>query len=121
MILYCTSPLPANSASFYCNDPLPTQISTLSLHDALPISLDGASFHEYGMLSFAREDPRNFGLRIVDCGMDGTVYRTKFRSEEHTSELQSLRHLVCRLLLEKKNSLATDKMSCMGAASSTSS
>src|ERR1035438_552285 len=26
-----------------------------------------------------------------------------FRSEEHTSELQSLRHLVCRLLLEKKN------------------
>src|SRR5437899_8669898 len=27
-----------------------------------------------------------------------------FRSEEHTSELQSLRHLVCRLLLEKKNS-----------------
>src|SRR5437899_5073503 len=27
------------------------------------------------------------------------------RSEEHTSELQSLRHLVCRLLLEKKNSL----------------
>src|SRR5205814_10027598 len=26
----------------------------------------------------------------------------RFRSEEHTSELQSLRHLVCRLLLEKK-------------------
>src|SRR5258705_9132415 len=29
------------------------------------------------------------------------------RSEEHTSELQSLRHLVCRLLLEKKNKLVT--------------
>src|SRR5437899_8611773 len=28
------------------------------------------------------------------------------RSEEHTSELQSLRHLVCRLLLEKKNSVS---------------
>src|SRR5205814_7622585 len=28
--------------------------------------------------------------------------RGKYRSEEHTSELQSLRHLVCRLLLEKK-------------------
>src|SRR5262245_63616400 len=28
------------------------------------------------------------------------------RSEEHTSELQSLRHLVCRLLLEKKNRVA---------------
>src|ERR1039458_34056 len=31
-----------------------------------------------------------------------TVVLTGFRSEEHTSELQSLRHLVCRLLLEKK-------------------
>src|SRR5438045_8320853 len=34
------------------------------------------------------------------------------RSEEHTSELQSLRHLVCRLLLEKKNTkLYTERMS----------
>src|SRR5205814_5554306 len=31
------------------------------------------------------------------------VHRYELRSEEHTSELQSLRHLVCRLLLEKKN------------------
>src|SRR5205814_3807904 len=31
------------------------------------------------------------------------------RSEEHTSELQSLRHLVCRLLLEKKNKLPSTK------------
>src|ERR1035438_10623766 len=30
-----------------------------------------------------------------------------YRSEEHTSELQSLRHLVCRLLLEKKNNIDT--------------
>src|SRR5947199_8121564 len=33
----------------------------------------------------------------------GTWNTAAFRSEEHTSELQSLRHLVCRLLLEKKN------------------
>src|SRR5262245_64672775 len=33
------------------------------------------------------------------------------RSEEHTSELQSLRHLVCRLLLEKKNKNKTEKLS----------
>src|SRR5262245_64689808 len=32
------------------------------------------------------------------------ITRSDARSEEHTSELQSLRHLVCRLLLEKKNS-----------------
>src|SRR5262245_62213430 len=33
--------------------------------------------------------------------------REKLRSEEHTSELQSLRHLVCRLLLEKKKNKKT--------------
>src|SRR5258705_9391967 len=32
------------------------------------------------------------------------------RSEEHTSELQSLRHLVCRLLLEKKQTIILDKV-----------
>src|SRR5438093_5101284 len=34
----------------------------------------------------------------------GAFIDTRFRSEEHTSELQSLTNLVCRLLLEKKNS-----------------
>src|SRR5471030_3392984 len=40
--------------------------------------------------------------------------RAKNRSEEHTSELQSLRHLVCRLLLEKKkiNEIAGDLKRC---------
>src|SRR5437899_4218849 len=42
------------------------------------------------------------------------------RSEEHTSELQSLRHLVCRLLLEKKN-IHTCPLSSQKAASSTRS
>src|SRR5437899_7604881 len=45
-----------------------------------------------------------------DCGEDDVLVRREAvpgllqdaRSEEHTSELQSLRHLVCRLLLEKK-------------------
>src|ERR1035441_7748840 len=35
-------------------------------------------------------------------GGGGGGGRDRYRSEEHTSELQSLRHLVCRLLLEKK-------------------
>src|SRR5258705_7386021 len=39
--------------------------------------------------------------------MGVTVGGTQHRSEEHTSELQSLRHLVCRLLLEKKKKRAT--------------
>src|ERR1039458_6472895 len=43
----------------------------------------------------------HFGLLEIVCRQDGNAHVRK-RSEEHTSELQSLRHLVCRLLLEKK-------------------
>src|SRR5262245_62968466 len=44
-------------------------------------------------------------------GLSDRTHRHRFehiRSEEHTSELQSLRHLVCRLLLEKKKNSAHD-------------
>src|ERR1035441_10805366 len=46
-----------------------------------------------------------WGLRCRSgcCGRAQRMRFTGCRSEEHTSELQSLRHLVCRLLLEKKN------------------
>src|SRR5438045_7777371 len=67
---------------FFFNEPATTEIYTLSLHDALPIYHTRATTPA---ANFAR-------LRHGPCG----------RSEEHTSELQSLRHLVCRLLLEKK-------------------
>src|SRR5690349_24124325 len=40
---------------------------------------------------------------IVTLGAQPTGPSTEYRSEEHTSELQSRRDLVCRLLLEKKN------------------
>src|SRR5690554_7140220 len=41
--------------------------------------------------------------QVIDkLGWEGPVYKI-MRSEEHTSELQSRPHLVCRLLLEKKN------------------
>src|SRR5436853_2415455 len=46
-----------------------------------------------------------FGVLLVEV-MDVGPDITRSRSEEHTSELQSLRHLVCRLLLEKKNKTA---------------
>src|SRR6476659_11382987 len=67
---------------FFFNDPATTEIYTLSLHDALPISTRSAP-----------------AARSRSAGW----WPTNVRSEEHTSELQSLRHLVCRLLLEKKN------------------
>src|SRR5437899_8936392 len=46
------------------------------------------------------ERPRRFNRRVFDGDLGVGVKIT--RSEEQTSELQSLRHLVCRLLLEKK-------------------
>src|SRR2546425_11781414 len=40
------------------------------------------------------------------------LLRTLYRSEEHTSELQSLAYLVCRLLLEKKNKICSSAVKC---------
>src|SRR5437899_8815979 len=48
---------------------------------------------------------------VLDGTGDGDLGR---RSEEHTSELQSLRHLVCRLLLEKKKKTATHLENALG-------
>src|SRR5262245_66668400 len=76
---------------FFFNATATTEIYTLSLHDALPILKINLGF--YGFRLRLRM-VRFFWLRILHCGFR--------RSEEHTSELQSLRHLVCRLLLEKK-------------------
>src|ERR1035438_10613846 len=44
---------------------------------------------------------------------DSAVRERTIRSEEHTSELQSLRHLVCRLLLEKKKKMPCHMQSVM--------
>src|SRR5437899_7003705 len=76
-------------SSFFFTDAATTEIYTLSLHDALPIFTASCATS----LCHAGNVPKQ-GLTLVS----GSSYR----SEEHTSELQSLRHLVCRLLLEKK-------------------
>src|SRR6202043_4212575 len=75
------------SCFFFFNDTATTEISPLSLHDALPICAD-LGVHCCVHLVAPRRG-RSIGSRQV-------------RSEEHTSELQSRPHLVCRLLLEKK-------------------
>src|SRR5947208_17108409 len=91
--LFCRlSPLPS---FFFFNDTATTEIYTLSLHDALPISRpwSGPRSRPTRRTSLARRLSRR---HRNPCGA-----RTR-RSEEHTSELQSPDHLVCRLLLEKK-------------------
>src|SRR2546429_8738620 len=75
---------------FFFNDTATTEIYTLSLHDALPISQrlqkENLVFPEAGHINVDELDDAEHAVR----------------SEEHTSELQSRLHLVCRLLLEKK-------------------
>src|SRR5690349_23646150 len=81
---------------FFYSDTTTTQISTLSLHDALPIS--------HPRLNLRRRPRRQNRLPSPTSPLRCSTHRlTVRRSEEHTSELQSRRDLVCRLLLEKKN------------------
>src|SRR5258705_11035735 len=93
-----------NFSFFFFNDTATTEIYTLSLHDALPILRDVAhiEFRFRGVALGRRAVETD--LILIDIAKVAEFGRTKgqFRSEEHTSELQSLRHLVCRLLLEKK-------------------
>src|SRR5689334_23805369 len=90
---------------FFFNDTAASEIYTLSLHDALPISPEF-------IVKPAGREPRTEAERVLcdlfaeilgqeRVGADDSFF--ELRSEEHTSELQSQFHLVCRLLLEKKN------------------
>src|SRR6202035_6197264 len=72
---------------FFFNDTATTEIYTLSLHDALPISISSAR----STCSTARSS--RWTASASGCAPP--------RSEEHTSELQSQFHLVCRLLREE--------------------
>src|SRR2546422_7215695 len=74
---------------FFFNDTATTEIYTLSLHDALPIC------------SSPTRPSTWWTKRRAGCG-SRSIRSPGRRSEEHTSELQSRLHLVCRLLLEKK-------------------
>src|SRR2546429_4364896 len=106
---------------FFFNDTATTEIYTLSLHDALPILLTGADVNNHGVAGLPRaeniraarervlsfRDLLEFGFRQAYRG------RKPNRSEDHTSELQSPLHLLCRLLLEKKkNNTATKLLGC---------
>src|SRR5258706_7364247 len=78
---------------FFFNDTATTEIYTLSLHDALPICWATRAS------SLWSESTASMLERFVDWLLSGLL-QLGYRSEEHTSELQSLTNLVCRLLLE---------------------
>src|SRR2546427_5989303 len=93
---------------FFFNDTATTEIYTLSLHDALPIC--------------SRRRIRSWCF-LCFWGVTGFRNRAtrapEWRSEEHTSELQSQSNLVCRLLLEKKKKKARRSTSWRGLESVT--
>src|SRR5262249_60506094 len=93
-------PLPSTLLFFFFNETATTEIYTLSLHDALPI-WNGAADDRGG------GDSR--GQDAAGTGELRPDRPAEPRSEEHTSELQSLTNLVCRLLLEKKKKTLTNK------------
>src|SRR2546422_9147821 len=92
---------------FFFNDTATTEIYTLSLHDALPISAaccSSRSAFEWAVRAATRKRSR---CRASTCRVEQPI--DPVRSEEHTSELQSRLHLVCRLLLEKKKTKKKNK------------
>src|SRR5687767_15266143 len=93
---------------FFVNDTATTEIYTLSLHDALPIfsGVAGRRLRDRD-LSDSRRWIDRLNPRPEAPGSAGCAGKGIKRSEEHTSELQSLAYLVCRLLLEKKKKQAT--------------
>src|SRR2546422_8542545 len=109
---------------FFFNDTATTEIYTLSLHDALPISRRGRPHARHGLRARRAPHPAGAPCKAADdallghgvarggcarphgagqprLGRDRAASEARGRrSEEHTSELQSRLHLVCRLLLE---------------------
>src|SRR5207253_6785422 len=97
--------------SFYFTDTATTEIYTLSLHDALPIygyqtagdtKMNESPENKKQTASPATGHNEKRNARTTIVAVVAVVGVAVLRSEEHTSELQSRGHLVCRLLLEKK-------------------
>src|SRR2546422_9480921 len=98
------------SLFFFFNDTATTEIYTLSLHDALPIYPD--FFDRAGIYGDNGADYPDNARRFAFFCLAALTALPEIapRSEEHTSELQSRLHLVCRLLLEKKKNPNTERL-----------
>src|SRR5207248_11293424 len=100
--------LPVLYFFFFFKDPDTPEIYTLSLHDALPISKKTSAISRFCSSTYSMKVFS--ALRVSFRSSLSSASRTSpslnivspWRSEEHTSELQSPYDLVCRLLLEKK-------------------
>src|SRR5262245_65395797 len=87
-----------------------TWFSTLSLHDALPIYKFSAPVLDVWCEALRAEPDAVLWLAATRLLVTENLRRevAARRSEEHTSELQSLRHIVCRLMPVNKKGVATE-------------
>src|SRR3989442_6773664 len=105
---------------FFLNATATTEIYTFPLHDALPIRMEPhepakrRAIHQAGHPETAKAG-RAHGDGSADSSDCAARRRAvvlrcadAFRSEEHTSELQSRPHIVCRLLLEKNTAITVE-------------
>src|SRR5205814_9160324 len=97
LIFYCPYRPPPNSTLF----PYTTLFRSLLDRGVHPDPLYGR--RRRAPVPRVRRDALGRDPRLARGFADADADDVRARSEEHTSELQSLRHLVCRLLLEKKN------------------
>src|SRR3712207_7637267 len=99
-----------NCISIFFNDTATTEIYTLSLHDALPIYALGTKCVGRAVPpldTLTEKRPFRFLVERM-LKLAEKTHPLSNRSEEHTSELQSRQYIVCRLLLEKKDSRSTN-------------
>src|SRR5258708_24533399 len=100
------------SPFFFFNDTATTEIYTLSLHDALPIFGEPERLLRglpAGDVVDDADEVRHLARGVAQGDLGGGEQAPPTRSEEHTSELQSPDHLVCRLLLEKKKAKSSTR------------
>src|SRR5258708_21386787 len=108
---------PMVSLLFFFNDTATTEIYTLSLHDALPISFERTRWFQLRSCA----DSQTEGAPRCHSSLFIQELLGRWRSEEHTSELQSPDHLVCRLLLEKKKEYDSTSLSAPSGVSTRTS
>src|SRR5262249_61243502 len=104
-LFFSCIPSASLSPFFFFNATPTTEIYTLSLHDALPIC-------SRGQMRCPEHHAVTTTVSRARLWMQGKQKNFGVRSEEHTSELQSLTNLVCRLLLEKKKTCLSVSRIC---------
>src|SRR5687767_15644217 len=89
---------------YFCKDELYGKLESVARSRGIEHIVDGSTIDDLDDYRPGRQAAKQHAVRspLIEVGLNKNEVRELSRSEEHTSELQSLAYLVCRLLLEKK-------------------